>query len=323
MNMRMALSAAAVALVVVAQPTLARDVIQYDFTLDAQRSGVDLAVDAGAQTTGTLIGDFDVNTNPTGTRTKPGLFGSFGAEENVAVDLQLGLNLGGRVNTRSSGAFRFALDPQAGTVTTSGYAVDLLAGGSANLPLTISLLTDSFRTRNPSSTYIGGIPIDLPIGDVTLMRLTATQIDGPSVGVLTPLGGNEYDFAAVFSVEIDAAFDLLGNEFILPPTPFPFGFQGRLTLNGGSAELMSLDAIDLSQVTNPDLALPQFPFDLPTILPPGDTAHVLFDLLLSEVSLSMNGTYQTYANGTLVPAPGAAGLLLLGLGGVAGRRRRR
>lgn len=323
MSIRMALSAAVVAAMIGARPALARDVIQYDFTLDMQRSGVDLAVDAGALTIGTLIGNWDLNSNPAGTRTKPGLFGSFGAEENVAVDLELGLRLRGRVNTRSAGAFRFALDTQAGTVATSGYSVDLLAGGSANLPLTISLLTDSFRTRNPSSTYIGGIPIDLPIGDVTLTRLTATQIDGPSVGVLTPLGGNEYDFAALFSVEIEAAFDLLGNEFILPATPFPFGFQGRLTLNGGSAELMSLDAIDLSQVTNPDLALPQFPFDLPTILPPGDTAHLLFDLLLSEVALSMNGSYETYANGTLVPAPGAAGLLLLGMGAVVGRRRRR
>jgi len=322
-TMTLATAAATAAMAFNVAPTLARDIILYDFIVDAQRSGIDVQIDAGASTIGTLIGNYDIKNNPTGTRTKPGLFGSFGSTENLPVDVELGLGLAGRVNTRQAGAFRFTLDTTAGTVTTAGYNADLLNGGSANLPLNIRLLTDSFRTRNPDSVYIGGIPIELPIGDVALTRLTARQIDGPSVGVLTPLGGNEFDFAALFTVEIEASIDLLGNPFDLPAVALPFGFQGRLVLNGNVADLVSLDAIDISVIDNPDLLLPQFPFDLPTILPPGDFAHVLFDLLLSEVSLSMNGSFDTYATGTLVPAPGAAGLLLMGAGVLALRRRRR
>lgn len=316
-------AAATAAIWLMTAPALARDIIIYDFTIDPQRSGIDVLIGAGAQTAGTLIGNYDIKNNPTGTRTKPGLFGSFGSTENVAVDVELGLALAGRVNTRSSGAFRFTLDTEARTVTTAGYGADLLNGGSANLPLNIRLLTDSFRTRNPDSTYIGGIPIELPIGEVALTRLAARQVDGPSVGVLTPLGGNEYDFAAIFTVEIDAAIDLLGNPFELPPVALPFGFQGRLILDGLTAQLTSLAVIDFSEVDNPNLMLPQFPFDLPTILPPGQFAHVLFDLLLEEVSFSMNGSLDTYADGRLVPAPGAAGLLLLGVSMAAMRRRRR
>ncbi len=316
------LAAAIAAACLTAAPAPARDIIIYDFTIDALRSGIDVQVGAGAETIGTLIGNYDIKNNPTGTRTKPGLFGSFGSTENVAVDVQLGLGLAGRVNTRSSGLFRFTLDTEARTVTTAGYSADLLNGGSANLPLSIRLLTDSFRTRSPDSVFVGGIPIELPIGEVALTRLSARQADGPSIGVLTPLGGNEYDFAAIFTVEIDAAFDLLGTPFELPPTALPFGFQGRIILNGQTAELTSLDLIDFSQVENPDLMLPQFPFDLPTILPPGQFAHVLFDLLLSEVSFSMNGSLNTYASGRLVPSPAAAWLLLLGVGAMSARRRR-
>src|SRR4051812_21226103 len=57
----------------------------YDFVLQPTSGLTTTSASATAKTSGTLIGDWDAVTNPTGTRTKPGLFGTFGDTENVAV----------------------------------------------------------------------------------------------------------------------------------------------------------------------------------------------------------------------------------------------
>jgi uncharacterized protein (TIGR03382 family) len=71
----------------------------------------------------------------------------------------------------------------------------------------------------------------------------------------------------------------------------------------------------------PGIAIPQFPFALPTILPPGLTANLLFDLTLDSIATSLNTTLTTNATGTLVPAPGT--LAFLPLAAFASLRRRR
>src|SRR4051812_7529727 len=55
----------------------------YDFLIDPAGSPADVALDISAKTSGTLVGDYDPLANAAGTRTKPGVFGTFGATENV------------------------------------------------------------------------------------------------------------------------------------------------------------------------------------------------------------------------------------------------
>jgi hypothetical protein len=47
----------------------------------------------------------------------------------------------------------------------------------------------------------------------------------------------------------------------------------------------------------PDVQLPSFPMDVPTILPPGETAHLLMDLTLDEVGSSLVGQLTIAADG--------------------------
>lgn len=310
-------SCVVLAIAAAAVPALAQS---YDFQSTAL-SGVTGSVDFSVATTGTLIGDWDADTNPTGTRTKPGLFGSFGSTENVAVNVDLGLGLGGSVNSMSQSAFNLNLNTGAGTALISGYSADLLASGPVALPASIMLAFDTFRTANPDSVYLG-VPLDVPFGELSLASLTATQIGPAAPGSLTPAGGNVYDLTLAIPVNIQAQFEGLdGQMFDIGPLPFVLPVDGQLEVAGQTASLTATAALELAETFDAGVALPQFPLGLPTILPPGDTANLLFDLMLGEIGASLDLTATLDAQGTLVPAPSAIGVLAMG--GLISTRRRR
>jgi hypothetical protein len=300
--------------------TAARAVPQvYDFVINQSTSGIDATVTNTLNTAGTLIGDYDATTNPTGTRTKPGLFGSFGSTENVAVPVTLVGGLSGRSVSHTSGGFGLALDTATGGLSVTNFGANLLAGGRLRLPATVTLSYDTFRTRTPNSTYIGGFPVTLPFGEADVTALTMQQIGPGSVGTVTQTGVNTYDFTTTVLVQTTASFDLFGNTFDIPGAPSALLLQGQIVLNGEHATLSSLNTIDISNSQDINQVLPQFAFGLPTIIPPGSTANVLFDLNVNSISSSISGDNSINANGVLVPAPAACVLLL----GAAGLRRRR
>jgi len=295
--------------------------LPFDFVIQPAQSGFSATLGVAANTTGTLIGNYDPKSNPTGTRTKPGLFGPFGPDENLPVNMTLGLGLGGSPQSQQTGAFRLTLNPAAGTVTLAGYQTDLLASGPLGLDATLSLETETFRTRNPTSVYIGGVPIELPIGEATLSELTAAQTADPAVGVLQTLEPNRYAFLVAPLVTLTATLDVFGNPIEFPGAPTPFLLEGEIVVSGDSAVLTALRAVTQEQTLEPGLALPEFPLDLPTILPPGDTAHLLLNLTLSDVTFGIDGELRTTAFGTLVPEPGTAVLLLAAVVVLSVRRR--
>ncbi len=309
----------AVSALIACTPLAAAQIGEYDFTFVQQSSGISGSLASGVATTGTLIGNYNAVDNPTGTRTKPGLFGSFGATENVPVPISLGGGLNGSLESATSGLFRMDANAVTGVMSIDNFEANFLASGLLDVPVTVSLEYETFRTRNPSSTYIGGIPLTLPIGTVTLNAFSVRQ-NGPSIGTLTANAGGGYDFVVVPLVELTLSFSLLGNEFALPTTTVPFPLSGQVTFNGNTAVLGSLTPLAFDQSFDVNQVLPQQAFDLPTILPPGGTASVLFDLTLDSISATLDAEVQTTANGVLIPSPSAA---LLGVLGLACVRRRR
>lgn len=292
----------------------------YDFAYVPAQSGLTATIDAGVDASGTLIGNYDEVDNPTGTRTKPGLFGSFGATENVAVNVNsLGIGLGGNLNTDTVGGFRMAFDSAAGTVSLSDLSANFLGNGAASLPITIGLSTETFRTRTPTFLY-PGVPINLPIGSASITALSMLQV-GPSVGTLTQTGPNTYDFAVASLVNVTLSASVLGQAFDLPgAAALPFGFAGSVAFDGQQAVVTSLSPIDFSQTQNPGQALPEFALPLPTL--DADTpANVLLNLTLNQIGADIAGNLRTTANGVLVPAPGSMALGAFGL--LMTRRRRR
>ena len=294
----------------------------YDFSFNPAASGLAGSANFGASTNGTLIGDWDEINNPGGTRTKPGAFGTFGPLENLPVPVSLGTSIGGSINSQTTGGFRTNLNTALSTIEISNYSADFLSSGPVSLPATISLLFDSFRTRNPDSLYIGGFPLEIPFGSFDLTALNATQNAPAALGTLSPLGGNAFSFNALIPVELNAAFDFLGDPLTLDAIPLLLAINGELTLTGDTASLTSLTPIGFEQSFDPGVALPQFPLPLPTILPPGGTANLLFDLTLSEINAELDTVFTASATGVLVPTPGSAAALAIALLGTAARRRR-
>ena len=274
---------------------------RYDFTLDTPASGLDATIEFMVSTSGTLIGNFDALNNPTGTRTKPGLFGSFGNTENVAVIVhELAWTVGDRVQTHPAGTFTATLDSATNQLKLGDLDLDLLGGQPAELPAEVLLHTESFRTRNPDSVYPGGTPITLPVGNITLATLTVVQQGGPVAGVLTPTAPGQYDFVVAVPVELTAALVVFGQTLPSQPVPTLFPLEGQIVVQGPTARLTSLRTIDFQNTQQPGLALPQFELGVPTILPPGQTANLLFNLVLDQTGSTVTGTNTLAADGTLV-----------------------
>jgi hypothetical protein len=295
---------------------------QWQFTINQAQSGLNATLQAGVQTSGTLIGDWDAAANPTGTRTKPGLSGSFGNEENVAVNVDnFDVGLDETINTDTSGAFSMDIDQTLGTVQLSNYTANFLTGGDLSLPIGVTIQYESFRSRSPSSIYPGGIPITLPIGNATVSALSFAQ-SGPGIGTITPgATPNVFDVQVIALAQLTLTVDILGQSFDIPQAPTPIALGGELVVNGSNATLSALRPIAFVQGTQPNQALPQFALPLPTVLPPGGIANVLLDLNLTDISGSLNGTFTTVSNGTLIPSPSTGPLL--GISALACHRRRR
>ncbi|MBK9128437.1 MAG: hypothetical protein IPM13_11665 [Phycisphaerales bacterium] len=269
----------------------------YDMTVNSGASGLLASTNFTADTAGTLIGAYDPNTDPTNTRTKPGAFGSFGDTENVPVQVTLDFGLGGNIDTAPVGGFALTLNPGAGTLSIDNLQIDLLGGSPVALTATITLLTETFRTRNPTSLYVGGIPITIPIGQVELSQLTATQEAASGAGTLTPTGPGTYDFTAAVPVLITSSADFFGTPLEPPPSPGVLALEGQIVISGTTATLTSVQPIAFSQSQEPNQPLPAIPLALPTILPPGDTANVILNLVLQTTTFSFNGTNTLVASG--------------------------
>lgn len=283
-------------------------------------SGLVGSIELGANTAGTLIGNWKPDTNPTGTRTKPGAFGSFGSSENLPVNTSLGFGLEGDLNTTTHASFRLALNAGAQTASITNYQANFLADGPVDLPATISLDFDTFRTRSPDSTF-PGLPITLPFGSFQLSSLSAVQAGPAGAGTLSPAGPNAYTLTLAVPVLLNASFQALDQSFDIDAIPFLLPILGQVTIEGDQLSLLATTPLDLENAFNPDLALPEFPLPVPTILPPGGSADLLFNLVLNEISTQLNATITLDARGTLVPTPSSAAILLAS-GLLASRRRR-
>ncbi len=275
--------------------------------IEGAGSGISItSVDVKAPASGTLIGDYVTATNPTGTRTKPGIFGSFAATENVACPVSIGVGVSGATSLTTGGTFRLDVDVAGGVATLSNYITTRLTGGTGLKATGTFVTTTGFRTRTPDSTYVptGSGGINIPLGDASITALTLTQ-GGPSVGTLTPTGANTYHVVVATVVDVMATVLALNGTYDVTGTPTPLVLDGTLTvLAGGLASFTATSDLAANQSNTTPQILPEFAYGLPTILPPGGTANVLMDLTVNGVTAAVNGSVNTVASGAALPEPG-------------------
>lgn len=278
------------------------DAQNYSFQLIGP-SGLDISqFTFAAMNDGTLIGDYDETTNPTGTRTKPGLFGSFGSTENVPVPTSFDVTVSGTPQVDLIGGFQSAIDVSGLTIAIQDYQAMMAASSSPSLTLSLGFGTDGFRTREPTSLYPPGF-ITVPFGNATVTNLTLEQIGPATVGTLTPGLPHQYSFVTVIPANLSFSVDVLGTALDVPGVPVLLPMNGTLDLSGPDALLMATADFGAMQSQSPNVPLPEFTLPVPTLLPPGATANLVFSLMLTEISGEITAQVTTTARGVLVPEP--------------------
>lgn len=266
--------------------------------VDAPASSVSLNSAFGIELPGSLIGDYDPVDNPGGTRTLPGLFGGTG---NQPVSAELGFaGVTGHVGS-PQGSLVLEADATLLVVELRELELDLLGGGRASTDLTLSLLFDTFRTFAPNSLFIGGFPISLPLGSQTVSNLLLVQ-NGPSaVGTLTPTAeAGRYTFALIVPAALSFTMDFGGQAFPVGPLPALLPLTGELWI-ANEAAVVEIDFdFDIDeQIVDPlpGFTIDDVPLPLPTILPPGSTANLLFSAVVGSIDVSAAATLSLRATG--------------------------
>ena len=246
---------------------------------------------------GSWIGNYVAVTNETGTRTIPGLFGGSG---NTAIPFSSTVKPKVSItNTHPTGTFQFGFNAATGAVDVSNLLVDTLAGQTGTISTSMLLTYSTVRTVQPSSTVIGLTNVDVPVDSGSLTTATAAQ-SGAAIGVATPNTDGTFAFAVTVPVTISVAGTALGQPFT-STSPAAMALTGTFSIVGNAISLTSQGAINETVPVPAAPPLVSAPFDLPTILPAGQVAHLLISGTFADGSSTTVGSSSLVMNG--VPAP--------------------
>ncbi|GAB4382538.1 MAG: hypothetical protein Kow0022_00260 [Phycisphaerales bacterium] len=274
---------------------------QFDVVITSGTST--LASTATFTTAGTLIGDYDPDTNPTGTQTRPGFFGGSGNNP-IDASAEFALETGG--TTSPTGTFRLTVDFGSQLAQVELLSMDLLGGQELPSELAVTLLYDTFHTASPTFIYPGGVPITLPLGQLGAIRNATAVQSGPAIGALTATGDpNAFD--VLIAVPVEATFDIeltpLGADPIaqtVGPFPLLLPLAGQLTIVDSShLQLSTTLGPQTSEQTlplDPPLELPALPLELPTL--GADTAGVVLTLAADALQIETALEIAIIADGT-------------------------
>ncbi len=261
--------------------TIASNGLSDLFELDVDSATALVAFDFTVPFSGTLIGDFDPKTNPGGTQTRPGLFGGSG---NNAIGCELDLTLASSGNpTSPSGSIELDFaDIQASLLRVDALDIDLLGEGAESIDGQLTLVYQTFNTVNPSSIYLGGIPIPIPIAGADILRSELRVGEPTTIFAVETKGGVAFDtvLAAIWTIEFDAG---TGSQVQELPVVLPF--VGTVT-GPADARTLTFGGTASNAGSEPlDVPIGPIPVPLPT-LPPGGTANLLFSGAVTGIDYS-------------------------------------
>lgn len=244
----------------------------YDFTV-APKSSIAFSAGATAPLAGSLVGNWDAAANPTGTRTLPGLWGG-SATTNTAIPYTATLAGGLDMQGAPTGGFALNVPPEGMTGTVSGLNFDLMGEKAADILVSVDLVFQTFRTRSPDSIYFGSEaipPIPLATGEISEIRIEqccASEVMAMELPGMTA-------FAGMVEADLVVRATLLNQQVVDVAVPVMVPVAGMIDGSGTASA-----SVEFSEaVSFPLPQLPAFedqPVALPTILPPGGTANLLF-----------------------------------------------
>jgi hypothetical protein len=281
------------------------DEVVYNCALNAAASTLTQATDVNAPFAGTLKGNYDVTTNPTGTQTIPGFFGGSG---NNPIPYTASFVLAGDIVSHPTGALVVGTDIEALQVRVSGLNIDLLGGVPGVLGSTLNINYQTFRTVAPSGFFPGGVTVPIPLGNGSISQWRATQTGPVVAGPLLPQKNGTFTFAVAVPVDFSVVATLLDQPVSDgTPTPGVLPLNGTLTVNEANNTVALSVAIANQSTTTQPVTTGQFtdlPLAIPTVIPAGGTANLLMSGAVTQVTLATNLTAALAIAGTRAPTPG-------------------
>ena len=245
---------------------------------------------------GTWIGNYDATANPTGTQTRPGLFGGSG---NVAIPFSSTVKPTAEIpSTNPTGGFELSLDAATGVVQVFQYAVNSLGAQQGTVTTRMVVTYQTFRTFAPNSTFIGLTNVEIPFDSGALTRADAVQ-SAPAIGAATRNADGSWAFAVSVPVNVTVEGTALAAPFA-STTPAVVAMTGTIAFTKSGITVTSQGSVN---ETVPVLAPPPLvnqPFDLPTVLPAGSVAHLLMNGTFSDGTSTTTATSSIVALGTPV-----------------------
>ncbi len=255
-----------------------------DFEIDANGSTSTIDFQFEVPFSGTLIGDYDPKTNPQGTSTRPGLFGGSGNNP-ISCDITLEL-ASDPTPTSPTGRLSLDLDQlESGLLVLETLEIDLLSGGAGEISGDLVLLYATFNTINPSSIYLGGFELPIPLAGAQLLRSElALEADWPIVAGVGK-GGIAFDgfVPVLWTIEFDA-----GTGTQLQEIPVAIPFAGTIAGEAGERSIVFGGANSSSGSQDLGLPVGPVPVPLPTIPPGDEPANLLFSGTLVGVDFATN-----------------------------------
>ena len=252
----------------------------YNVTITTGSSSGTLFANFGLDLEASIIGNYNLGTNPGGTRTLPGLFGGSG---NVAVPTDI--NVDGTFDHAGSpqGTWTMDLDLNTNTFDLTNFQVDVLGGNVVNGNQDTTLTFGGFRTFNPNSVFGSSSPIVLSGGVNQAENFLIAQSAPTVSSTLTPTGNpDEYSFNVQVPVNTTFDADYLGT--VVPVGPFiqTFPFEGILKVQPGTGTIeisMDLTRTLLAVTPNPvpGFSMTNLPIAVDTVLPAGNVANLLLN----------------------------------------------
>lgn len=253
----------------------------YEVVMDDRTSHAILGVGLSVPLSGTFIGNYDATTNPGGTRTLPGVFGGSGNQP-IPYDAVISASL--EMDAVPAGSMKMAVG-DGPLFLMRDLSIDVLGGGVAPLLAGAELTFSTFRTFAPNSLYLGGpaFPIILPIGGITEFRIEQTLL---AIGSILP--GEKGDrFFALVPARLTFAAQVMDKAIGGEPIDLLLPMFGRIERNGDSMSMWFSASDSGANVWSiPIDPLVNEPVELPTILPPGQTANLLFNGEFGDVTTS-------------------------------------
>jgi len=265
--------------------------------IDSSLSSIDGVFEHSLFVPGTIIGNFESKKNPKGTSTLPGVWGGSG---NNPIATELTPTLGGPFSSPCEGSLTVVPNFSAGVLLVDDLVLTAFTNADGTFPLEIGMWYETFRTVQPDSLFVGGFQFDIPLGEASVSSMRFEQVLC-SYAELIQTGEDTWSFDMFVAVTAQMEVVLFGTPTgpLLIPSVLPL--EGTITTNGNEYQLSVSTSWGVEEsIDSVPIAFENVPIELPTILPPGNVAHVLLSADVDSVSVAVGSSLQFTATGGVV-----------------------